>query len=223
MKTSASIQEDGDPALEDDEHPRDGIALGCQDVAGVQLPHGSVRDQPGAFLREAAPSVRCSARRSTRWPRSDSASPYGLWSPDASDCTRRHCRALRAKAISALCRRRSRLRTAQSAFRPMSDASAQPVAGARPPDVFTRWMAVVCDSRSPDVGPVCLPTVRSRNHGMALGSTYAASVDIAARAAHTLLLSRECSHVARGSPASSGFALRKCVISCPPSSENSVA
>ena len=58
---------------------------------------------------------------------------------------------------------------------------------------------------------------------MAPGATNIGSVEVWMAAAHTALVSRECCQVARSAPASSEFALRKCVVICLPSSLNNVA
>ena len=47
----------------------------------------------------------------------------------------------------------------------------QPVDGATPPEVFTRWMYVACERRDPPIGPCCAPTTCRSNHGIAPGAT----------------------------------------------------
>jgi hypothetical protein len=44
----------------------------------------------------------------------------------------------------------------------------QPIDGATPPEVFTRWMKVVADSVLPPVGPSCTPASGSRSQGIGL-------------------------------------------------------
>src|SRR5262249_61778215 len=90
----------------------------------------------------------------------------------------------------------------------------QPVEGAMPPDVFSRWMKVVCVRKAPSVGPRPVPTTVSSNQGIAPGATKLGSVDDAIALAQTLLVSKELCHVARGMPLSNGFGLRKWVATC---------
>ena len=54
-------------------------------------------------------------------------------------------------------------------MRPMSAGELQPVVGATPPTVFTRWMKVVTVNLSPPVGPACVPFFSTSNQGMAFG------------------------------------------------------
>src|SRR5678815_5806057 len=86
-----------------------------------------------------------------------------------------------------------------NAFLPTSDGCEQPVAGASPPYVFTRWMKVVRVSRSPPVAPACTPIFSSSSQGTELGRTKAGSNeggDGGNTLAHTVLVSRAC-HAAR--------------------------
>src|SRR5262245_52827390 len=119
-----------------------------------------------------------------------------------------------------------------NAWLPMSAGELQPVDGATPPDVFTRWTKVVGVSLSPPVGPSSIPTFTSRSQATAPRATKAESVKILSALAQTLLVSRECCHVARIAPGattpgpasgSCGFGLKKWVVRAPPSSSNSVA
>src|SRR5262245_57395547 len=66
----------------------------------------------------------------------------------------------------------------------------------------------------PPAGPSSAPTTSSSNHGIAPGSTNAGSIDVAIARAQTLLVSNECCHVGLAVGASSGFTLRKCVVTC---------
>src|SRR4030095_2113785 len=86
----------------------------------------------------------------------------------------------------------------------------QPVDGARPPRVFTRWTNVVSESVVPPVGPTRDPTLTNFTQGIAFGSTVAA----ATAAAQTMLVSAESCHVARTTRASSGLGLLKCPMIC---------
>src|SRR6185295_1032574 len=106
-----------------------------------------------------------------------------------------------------------------NALWPRSVGRLQPVDGARPPTVFTRWMNVVSNRVLPPVGPSALPTTSSRTQGIAVGETVATPV---ARA-QTVLVSWESSQVTRTIPGSSGLRLEKCVMSCSPKSLNNVA
>ena len=58
---------------------------------------------------------------------------------------------------------------------PTSVDKVQPVDGATPPEVFSRWMKVVTVSLSPPVGPSWAPTTSSRSQAIAPGSTKAGS------------------------------------------------
>jgi hypothetical protein len=62
-----------------------------------------------------------------------------------------------------------------NAFAPTSVGREQPVEGATPPEVFSRWMKVVAVSVSPPVGPSWAPATGSRSQGMASGATKAGS------------------------------------------------
>src|SRR6185369_11407129 len=123
-----------------------------------------------------------------------------------------------------------------NAFLPTSDGCEQPVAGASPPYVFTRWMNVVRVSRSPPVGPSCTPTFSSNSHGTEFGRTNLGSnegCEGGNTRAHTVLVSRAC-HAARIVPLAttrgsvlasrgSGFGPKKWVIVCLSALLNSVA
>ena len=77
--------------------------------------------------------------------------------------------------------------------------TAQPVDGAIPPAVFSRWMKVVGVSLSPPVGPSLVsnhlqqePGNRARRDEGGVGGVVGVAT------AQTVLVSRECCHVARG-------------------------
>src|SRR5207302_11436636 len=110
----------------------------------------------------------------------------------------------------------------------------QPFDGATPPEVFNRWMKVVSDSVSPPVGPLSAPTTVTKSQAMAFGATKAGSEEELPGFTwpQTVLVSRECCHVARIVPAattagfvlfSNGLGLKKWVVTCFPSSLNKVA
>src|SRR5262245_3736719 len=105
---------------------------------------------------------------------------------------------------------------------PASVIKSQPVDGATPPTVFTRWMNVVAASVLPPVGPRSVPTVCKRTQATAPGSTNLGSTDEAFALAHTRLESTESCQVARTVLPSNGLGLKKCEVSCAPPS-NSVA
>src|SRR2546423_6684701 len=116
----------------------------------------------------------------------------------------------------------------------MSVDEAQPVDGASPPEVFSRWMKVVSASASPPVGPLSAPTTVTRSQAMAFGATKAESDEElpALTWPQTVLVSLECCQVARIVPTadtaglvfcSNGFGLKKCVVICLPSSLSRVA
>ena len=77
----------------------------------------------------------------------------------------------------------------------MSVGMLQPVGGADPPTVFTRWINVVRDSVLPPVGPTCFPTVCNLTQGMAPDPFGSGTIAIAF--AHTTLVSRESCHETR--------------------------
>jgi hypothetical protein len=73
----------------------------------------------------------------------------------------------------------------------------QPVVGARPSDVFSRWMKVVFVNLSPPSGPSWVPSVSSRSQATAPGATKVGSVAEVAEwiaLAKTLLESWESCH-----------------------------
>ena len=73
-----------------------------------------------------------------------------------------------------------------------------PVVGLLPPDVFSRWMNVVCERIEPPVGPLLSSGHFDRSHGIAPASTKFGSLDISGSAPpHTRLLSTECCQVGR--------------------------
>src|SRR5262245_31679884 len=84
-------------------------------------------------------------------------------------------------------------------------------------------MRVLSESLSPPVGPSWAPTTSNKSHGIAPGATKAGSEEDWIAAAQMALVSRECCHVARGVPFSSGLGLRKWVMTCLSSSLNKVA
>src|ERR1043166_2066258 len=104
----------------------------------------------------------------------------------------------------------------------MSWAVTQPVDGALPSTVFTRWIYRVTSSLSPSVGPFPTTTASRSNHGIAPGATKLGSEVELRTWPHTMLESRECCHAGLGSRLY-GVGLRKCVSTCSPSALNSVA
>ena len=82
-----------------------------------------------------------------------------------------------------------------NALRPISVGLSQLVAGADPPTVCTRWTNVVSESVLPPVGPAWVPAVCSFTHGIAPAPVGSGIEAIAF--AHTMLVSRESSQVAR--------------------------
>src|SRR5436190_19849044 len=97
----------------------------------------------------------------------------------------------------------------------MSVDTAQPLAGASPPEVFKRWMKVVLVSLPPlPFGPVAVPTTFSRSQGIAPDATKAGSEDIWLVGAnpHTSQLSLESCNVARSEPHYAGLWLRMWVM-----------
>jgi hypothetical protein len=80
--------------------------------------------------------------------------------------------------------------------------------------VWIRWMTVACESSEPPAGPRLAPARCSSSQGMLLAPDDRGVVDGLRRAAHARLLSKEARHVARVTPASSGFGLKKCVVTC---------
>src|SRR5574341_864120 len=121
-----------------------------------------------------------------------------------------------------------------NALLPTSANEAQPVEGARPPWVFSRWTKLVSESLSPPVGPSSRPTALSLSQATAPFLTNLGSVEapLGTVAAQTELVSLYC-HVARIVPpgattfgsvlGSSGLGLKLWVMTCPPSSPNRVA
>src|SRR4030095_2510019 len=95
---------------------------------------------------------------------------------------------------------------------PTSVDKVQSVDGATPPEVFSRWMKVVAVSVWPPVGPSWAPATGSRSQGMAPGATKSGSEEEIARPPQTVLVSRECCHVARIVPFSNGLGLKKWVV-----------
>src|SRR6266508_1071208 len=79
----------------------------------------------------------------------------------------------------------------------------QPVDGASPPVVFSRWTKVVFASLSPPVGPFWCPTASSRSQAIAFLSTVTAPLGWCTLA-QTLLVSLSC-HVARMMPSATTF------------------
>src|SRR5512143_3852584 len=84
---------------------------------------------------------------------------------------------------------------------PTSANWVQPVDGATPPEVFTRWTKVVCDSVSSPLGPSLAPTTVSRSQATAPCLTKSGSVEEVAvwagsAAAQTVLVFEVC-HAAR--------------------------
>src|SRR5882724_1391570 len=75
-------------------------------------------------------------------------------------------------------------------------------------------MKVVSNSLLPPVGPSWAPTICSRSQGIAPGATKSGSEEVVIATAQTVLVSRECCHVARGMPLSNGLGLRKWVMTC---------
>src|SRR4029453_9442121 len=106
---------------------------------------------------------------------------------------------------------------------PMSVDTEQPVMGAIPPEVFSRWIKAVRVSLAPPVGPCCSPTTSRRSQGTASGATKVGSEDEAMAMAQTGLVSFECRQVARGMSLSDGLGLRKWVMICLVLSLNKVA
>src|SRR5262245_19793893 len=96
----------------------------------------------------------------------------------------------------------------------MFPGSLQPVEGATPPEVFSRWRKVLCVRKAPPKGPRSTPTTWSSNQGIAPGATKFESAEDAIALAQTALVSTELCHLARGVPFSSGLALRKWVVTC---------
>src|SRR5262245_37697734 len=85
-----------------------------------------------------------------------------------------------------------------------------------PPSVFSRWMNVVSVSLPGPFGPASVPAAGRRSHAIALWSgvtDFAGGIELLP---HTLLVSRECCHVGRSRPPSSGLGLLKCVMICWP-------
>src|SRR5580765_2753479 len=73
-------------------------------------------------------------------------------------------------------------------------------------------MKLVAVSVSPPVGPPWTPAIGSLSHGMASGATKRESDEEIARPPQTMLVSRECCHVARIVPFSDGLGLKKWVV-----------
>src|SRR4029453_7714885 len=110
-----------------------------------------------------------------------------------------------------------------NALPPTCVESEQPLEGATPPEVFTRWMKVVTVSVSPPVGPSWVPAIGSRSQGTAPSATNSGSKEGIARPPQTVLVSRECCHVARIVPFSDGLGLKKWVVTAFSWSLNRVA
>src|SRR4030042_1951156 len=94
---------------------------------------------------------------------------------------------------------------------PTSASWEQPLDGATPPEVFSRWMKVVCDSVSSPLGPSWAPTTVSRSQATAPCWTKSGSVEEVAvwagsAAAQTVLVSEVC-HAARIAPLATTLAL----------------
>src|SRR5262245_54180758 len=84
-------------------------------------------------------------------------------------------------------------------------------------------MKVAAVGMLPPVGPTWTPAIGSLSQATAPSSTKSESVEAIARPPHTMLESRECCHVARMVPFSSGLGLKKWVMTCLWLSLNSVA
>src|SRR5215510_4104628 len=84
-------------------------------------------------------------------------------------------------------------------------------------------MKVVLVSLAPPVGPVCAPTTCTRSQGIAPGVTNFGSVEDPITLPQTVLVSLECSQVARMTLPSKGLGLKKCVVTCSARSLNNVA
>src|SRR5512144_719896 len=94
-----------------------------------------------------------------------------------------------------------------NASRPTSANESQPVDGASPPEVFTRWTKVVGVSLLLPIGPLCDPTTCSKTQATAPSWTKSGSVAwvaLCVAEAHTVLVSWESCHVARMVPLTSG-------------------
>src|SRR5438067_8461775 len=119
----------------------------------------------------------------------------------------------------------------------MSADEVQPVAGATPPWVLSRWTKVTSASLSPPIGPMPFPTAVNLSQATEFCATKSGSVTDVAESpafawAQTALESRESCHVARIVPLadnagllfdSKGFGLKKWVMICSSPSLDNVA
>src|SRR5437870_399489 len=123
----------------------------------------------------------------------------------------------------------------------MSAKVLQPVEGATPPAVFSRWMNLVFVRMSPPSGPFWDPVAVTLSQAMAWSATNLGSVEASPSGfcgeggftkPQTVLVSLECCQVARIGPVansaglvlgSNGLGLKKWVVSCLPSSLDSTA
>ena len=103
------------------------------------------------------------------------------------------------------CRRSSRRCTVRTPSRQRLPAREQPLEGATPPEVFSRWMKVVAVSVSPPLGPAWTPAIGRMQPGDGTGRDEVATrcTEIA-WPPQTMLESRESCHVARIVPSSVG-------------------
>src|SRR6266568_2054473 len=83
----------------------------------------------------------------------------------------------------------------------------QPVDGASPPVVFSRWTKVVFVSVSPPVGPFWTPTSSSRSQATALLSTVTAPLPSGPDGCSLaqIMLESRCCHVTRIAPLATTF------------------
>ena len=76
--------------------------------------------------------------------------------------------------------------------------------------MLSRWMNVVSERVVPPIGPTCVPVACTVSQAIAFGLTVAEAMTFP----HTMLVSFESRQVTRmGRLSSSGFGLKKCVMS----------